>query len=72
MPSMEALADERRAKHKAKSERILAARQRAGASDGHGRDEGPNLKERHTDVIGGPEVVGGEERVVLEKEVEVR
>lgn len=28
---------------------------------------GPTLKERHTDVIGGPEVVGGEERVVLEE-----
>lgn len=72
MPSMEALADERRAKHEAKMGRSLAARQRDGPSDGHGRDEGPTLKERHTDVIGGPEVVGGEERVVLKKEMEVR
>ncbi|KAL8974325.1 MAG: hypothetical protein Q9197_001445 [Variospora fuerteventurae] len=72
VPSMAALAEERRAKHEAKRERSLAARQRAGPSDGHGSDEGPTLKERHTDVIGGPEVVGGEERVVLEKEMEVR
>ncbi|KAI4119933.1 MAG: hypothetical protein LQ345_000192 [Seirophora villosa] len=72
IPRIEALAEESRAKHQAKKEKRRAERKTAGPSDGDGRDQGPTMKERHTDVIGGPEVVGGEERVVLEKELGLR
>ncbi|KAL8841319.1 MAG: hypothetical protein Q9170_000949 [Blastenia crenularia] len=71
IPKMEEMAEERMVKREAKIER--RAERRSRGVDDRGSDQGgPTLKERHTGVIGGPEVVGGEERVVLEKEMMAR
>ncbi|KAL8784145.1 MAG: hypothetical protein Q9213_004119 [Squamulea squamosa] len=70
IPSVEDLDAQYAAKREArlarKKERIKEGKaERLGA---RAEENGPSLKERHTDVVGGPEVVGGEERVVLESE----
>ncbi|KAL9006370.1 MAG: hypothetical protein Q9188_000844 [Gyalolechia gomerana] len=66
IPNREEMAEERRMKREAKMERREVKR-RGVSDERQANGGGPTLKERHTDVIGGPEVVGGEERVVLEK-----
>ena len=61
------------AMYKAKREARLARRTKrteGAETEGYGArgtEKGPSLKERHTDVVGGPKVVGGESRVVLER-----
>lgn len=65
--NLEMLSEQQRLKKEAKLER-RAAKRRGELTDEPGGEEGPTLKERHTNVIGGPQVVGGEERVVLERE----
>ncbi|KAL8732916.1 MAG: hypothetical protein Q9181_003783 [Wetmoreana brouardii] len=62
--SLEETKEGEKMKRDAKIER-RAARRREGRKEG-GR--GATLTERHTDVVGGPEVMGGEARVVLERE----
>lgn len=69
IPSLKDLDAQYRAKRDARiarrTQRMEEARaERAGA---RAVEKGPSLKERHTDVVGGPEAVGGEERVVLER-----
>lgn len=68
IPDLEEMAEEMRAKREAKRERRAAKRQGDLVDEDDGEQE-PTSKDRHTDVIGGPEVVGGEERVVLEREM---
>ena len=68
IPTVAELVKEAKAKRAEKLERRAAKRREEGEGR-RARVEGPSLKERHTNVIGGPEVVGGEERVVLEKEM---
>ncbi|KAL8928449.1 MAG: hypothetical protein Q9208_001682 [Pyrenodesmia sp. 3 TL-2023] len=68
IPDLEEMAEEMRAKREAKIERRAAKRQGHLIDEDDGEQE-PTLKERHTNVIGGPEVLGGEERVVLEREM---
>ena len=71
IPKVEDLMEEQRQKYIVKQERRTKRRKEASVedfiNDNRARSrKGPSLKERHTDVVGGPEVVGGEERVVLE------
>ncbi|KAL8812603.1 MAG: hypothetical protein Q9223_001150 [Gallowayella weberi] len=69
IPTLEELDAQYRAKRDAKAAR-KSARLKASVADVKAertKDKGHSLKERHTNVIGGPEVGGGEERVVLEK-----
>ncbi|KAL8696134.1 MAG: hypothetical protein Q9224_002952, partial [Gallowayella concinna] len=69
IPSLAELDAQHREKREAKDTR-RSARRKASKMDAKAegtKDEGPSLKERHTDVVGGPEVVGAEERVVLER-----
>ncbi|KAL8804491.1 MAG: hypothetical protein Q9182_002498 [Xanthomendoza sp. 2 TL-2023] len=69
IPTLEELDAQKKAKRKAKTAR-RSARRKASEGDGKAetpKDERPSLKERQTDVIAGPEVVGAEERVVLER-----
>lgn len=63
IPKLEELTEEKRMKREAKLER-KEARKKEEPSERQA-DGGVPLKERHTNVIGGPEVVGGEERVVV-------
>ncbi|KAL8754425.1 MAG: hypothetical protein Q9199_004349 [Rusavskia elegans] len=68
IPNLKDLDAQYRAKRDARiarrTQRIEGARaERAGA---RAVEKGPSLKERHTDVVGDPEVVRGEEKVVLE------
>lgn len=72
IPKVGEMSEERRAKREAKMERRAAARRMGDLGDEEGGEQGPTQKERHTTVMGGPEVVDGEERVVLEKEMEDR
>ncbi|KAI4262106.1 MAG: hypothetical protein L6R42_002708 [Xanthoria sp. 1 TBL-2021] len=71
IPSLKDLDAQYRAKRDARiarrTQRIEGARaDRAGA---RAVEKGPSLKERHTDVVGGPEMVRGEERVVVERNI---
>lgn len=68
IPDLEEMAEEMRAKREAKIERRATKRQGHLIDEDDGEQE-PTLEERHTNVIGGPEVIGGEERVVLEREM---
>lgn len=68
IPKLEDLREQQRAKREKNTVR-RAARRKGESGDGEGGEGDPTLKERHTRVIGGPEVVGGEERVVLENEM---
>ncbi|KAL8768445.1 MAG: hypothetical protein Q9209_005351 [Squamulea sp. 1 TL-2023] len=71
IPSVEDLNAQYTAKREAKLVR-KKERIKQGKAEGVGtppEDKGPSLEERYTDVIGGPEVVGGEERVVLERDM---
>lgn len=65
IPKVEELHEEKRIKREAKLARREARRKEEPV--GSQADGGPTSKERHTDVIGGPEVVGVEERVLLEE-----
>ncbi|KAL8663850.1 MAG: hypothetical protein Q9202_003536 [Teloschistes flavicans] len=64
IPTLEEMAQKTRAKNEAKTERRAARKM-----EGRTAEDGRSLKERHTNLVGGPEVVGGEARVVLEKEM---
>ncbi|KAL8735584.1 MAG: hypothetical protein Q9166_000753 [cf. Caloplaca sp. 2 TL-2023] len=70
IPSVEELDAQYRAKREARIARREERKKEAKAETGRERskEKGPSLKEKHTDVVGGPEVVGGEERVVWERE----
>ncbi|KAL8899301.1 MAG: hypothetical protein Q9192_001634 [Flavoplaca navasiana] len=63
------------AKYKAKRQARIARRtQRTEGAEtegngARGTEKGLSLKEKHTDVVGGPKVVGGEPRVVLERDM---
>ncbi|CAL8577807.1 hypothetical protein XPA_003622 [Xanthoria parietina] len=69
IPSLEDLDAQYRAKRDARVARRTqkAEAPRADRTGAQDVEKGPSLKERHTDVIGGVEVVGGEEKVVLER-----
>ncbi|KAI4227967.1 MAG: hypothetical protein L6R36_001977 [Xanthoria steineri] len=69
IPSLEDLDAQYRAKREARVARRTqrAEEPRADRARAQDVEKGPSLKERHTDVIGSVEVVGGEERVVLER-----
>lgn len=77
IPTIEALDAQYRAKREAREARrkernnvpkvkLDVKAEAVGARNHH---EGPSLKKRHRVVTGGPEVVGGRERVVLEREM---
>ncbi|KAL8711042.1 MAG: hypothetical protein Q9220_004423 [cf. Caloplaca sp. 1 TL-2023] len=66
LPNLEELYAQERDKREAKMEPRNGKR-REGKEGLMGQGTKANLQERHTDIVGGPEVVGGEERLVLEK-----
>ncbi|KAL8950714.1 MAG: hypothetical protein Q9222_003273 [Ikaeria aurantiellina] len=69
LPNLEELLAQERAKRGVKMER-KAERRREGSGGLTGQEgQKASSRERHADVMGGPKVVGGEERVVLEKEM---
>ncbi len=65
IPDVEEMLEEMRVKREAKKERRAAKRQGDLVAE-DGGEQGSTLQERHTNVLGGPEVVEGEERVTLE------
>ncbi|KAL8909208.1 MAG: hypothetical protein Q9207_000382 [Kuettlingeria erythrocarpa] len=65
IPDVEEMVEEMRVKREAKKERRAAKRQGDLVAE-DGGEQGPTLQERHTNVLGGPEVVEGEEQLTLE------
>ncbi|KAL8874325.1 MAG: hypothetical protein Q9174_000324 [Haloplaca sp. 1 TL-2023] len=68
IPKIEELEEKARAKREAKMER-RQERKRNGKQGKDGDEQQKSLGERHTDVVGGSGVVGGEARVVIDQEL---